>query len=205
METAWASALFGRLQGAKSAPCQAALTWLHSVRLEDGGWGQHPREGMRIPDTAFIIELLPEVALPIDRTAVARTWAQDFQGPVRLSYKAGFYLMTAAGAQDTDPALVEATVQHLLQDQNEDGGYAPWRGHPIGSEPWSTGVVLWGLSKYKELAGREVFARGLEWLQQNQLPDGSWPYHYLDDGTSIALAGGLAAAAALEDLTPCAP
>ena len=99
--------------------------------------------------------------------------------------------------QDQEDELVARTITHLAEDQNDDGGFAPWKDHPIGSEAWSTGVVLWGLSRWGELVDRTVLEKALEWLQRTQLPSGYWPYHYLDEGTSLALIGAVSAMKAL--------
>ena len=122
-------------------------------------------------------------------------WRKDFAGPVRLSYKAGFFLLAMAQKQKND--LIVQTISHLAQDQNDDGGFGPWRDHPIGSDPWSTGVVLWGLSKWIDLVDAMVIEKALAWLRKTQLPSGYWPYHYLDDGTSLALIGAVSAMKAL--------
>ena len=100
--------------------------------------------------------------------------------------------------KDHEDELVAQTIAHLAQDQNSDGGFAPWKGHPIGSDPWSTGVVLWGLSRWVDQVDHAVLEKALNWLQETQLPSGYWPYHYLDDGTSLALIGSVAALKSLK-------
>jgi len=98
------------------------------------------------------------------------------------------------------------TIEHLAKDQNEDGGFGPWKEHPIGSDPWSTGVVLWGLSRWIENVDPVVIEKALDWLRKTQLPSGYWPYHYLDDGTSLALIGAVSAMKALATKeSSCAP
>ena len=92
--------------------------------------------------------------------------------------------------------LTKAT-KGLKTNQNEDGGFGPWKEHPIGSDPWSTGVVLWGLSKWIDNVDKKVIEKAIDWLKKTQLPNGYWPYHYLDDGTSMALIGAVAALKAL--------
>lgn len=199
-ETAWAARFLKAVKRETSESYKAATTWLNSTRNQVGGWGRHPRDQSRIPITGLIATLLPEVITPIDLDWLETEWGKDFSSPVRLSYKGGFFLLAMAGRPDSD--LIKETIKHLACDQNDDGGFAPWREHPIGSDPWSTGVVLWGLSKWPHLVKREVFERALDWLASSQLPSGYWPYHYLDDGTSLALIG---ATSALRVLSKCAP
>lgn len=194
-ETAWAIGCIKLARGQEDPAVQLALQWLNDARKPDGGWGVHPRDQARIRTTALISTLVPEVIKDEDIAWLLSEWRKDFSGPVRLSYKAGFFLLAMPQGQEDE--LVGQTVAHLAQDQNSDGGFAPWKGHPIGSDPWSTGVVLWGLSRWGELVDRTVLERALDWLQKTQLPSGYWPYHYLDDGTSLALIGAVSAMKAL--------
>ena len=194
-ETAWAASCISLVRGQEDPVVQSAIQWLHSVRLQSGGWGRHPRDQARIPITALISTLVPAGFKSEDLNWLQNEWARDFSGPVKLSYKAGFYLL--AMPQDQEDELVARTITHLAEDQNDDGGFAPWKDHPIGSEAWSTGVVLWGLSRWGELVDRTVLEKALEWLQRTQLPSGYWPYHYLDEGTSLALIGAVSAMKAL--------
>ena len=50
-------------------------------------------------------------------------------------------------------------------------------------------MVLWGLSKFVQMIPKDVIERTVRWLQIQQLPNGLWPYHYLEDGTAMALIG----------------
>jgi hypothetical protein len=193
-ETAWSSGAISSL-GEQSEPIQAAAKWLNSVRRPTGGWGRHNRDQARIPITALIATLLPDVVKLDDITWISNEWQRDFEGPVRLSYKAGFVLLAVPAGYGK--AFVVQTVEHLAKDQNEDGGFGPWRNHPMGSDPWSTGVVLWGLSRWITLVDKTVIHGAISWLERNQLPSGYWPYHYLDDGTSLALIGAVSAMKAM--------
>lgn len=194
-ETAWAIGAIRGLGDEKKVLTQSAIEWLHAVRHQDGGWGLHPRDKARIRITALISELVPDVITEKDTQWLAQEWQNDFSGSVRLSYKAGFFLLAISNMPEDD--LIARTIDHLFDDQNEDGGFGPWKGHPIGSDPWSTGVVLWGLSKWVEKVDKKVIEKAIDWLRKSQLPNGYWPYHYLDDGTSMALIGAVAALKAL--------
>jgi hypothetical protein len=141
---------------------------------------------------------VPSVIKPDDITWLANEWQRDYEGHVRLSYKAGFFLLAMREGYANN--LVGQTVEHLAKDQNEDGGFGPWRNHPIGSDPWSTGVVLWGLSRWIRIVDKAVINKAISWLEKTQLPSGYWPYHYLDDGTSLALIGAVAAMKALANI-----
>lgn len=194
-ETAWAISCISLVRGQEDPAVQAATKWLNNVRLPTGGWGRHPRDQARIPITALISPLVQSVFTSEDLNWLKTEWARDFSGPVRLSYKAGFFLLAMPSGRDDE--LIDRTITHLAKDQNDDGGFAPWKDHPIGSDPWSTGVVLWGLSRWGNRVDRTVLVSALDWLQETQLPSGCWPYHYLDDGTSLALIGAVSAMKAL--------
>jgi hypothetical protein len=194
-ETAWAAGFIGAVRGREDDRYRAAVSWLRSVRKPGGGWGRHPRDQARIPVTGLISVLVPEVFEKCDLDWMVSEWQRDFEGPVRLSYKAGFFLLGMAHGQRND--LVVRTIGHLAEDQNDDGGFGPWKDHPIGSDPWSTGVVLWGLSKWIDQVDPLVIEKALDWLGKSQLPSGYWRYHYLDDGTSLALIGAVSAMKAL--------
>ncbi len=195
-ETAWAIGCISLVRGLEDPAVQSAMRWLNNERKLGGGWGAHPRDQVRIRSTALISTLAPTVIKKEDINWLINEWQRDFNSPVRLSYKAGFYLL--AMPQDQEDKLVKQTIDHLAQDQNDDGGFAPWKGHPIGSDPWSTGVVLWGLSRWVDQVNHAVLEKALNWLQETQLPSGYWPYHYLDDGTSLALIGSVAALKSLK-------
>ena len=197
-ETAWAISVISRLSREDSEIIQKAQHWLESVRNPNGGWGRHPRDRVRIPTTSLVLTLVPSVGIDSDREWVRLAWEKDLNSPVRLSYKGGFYLLTINNDNKSkiDP-LVSRTIAYLAEDQNDDGGFGPWRNHPIGSDPWSTGVVLWGLSKWIDNVDPVVIEKALAWLERTQLPSGYWPYHYLDEGTSYALIGTVAALRAM--------
>jgi prenyltransferase beta subunit len=107
---------------------------------------------------------------------------------VQLTYKGGFYLACQlAGTAPTD--LVRRTYEYLHSQPNDDGGFGPWRGHSVGSDPWSTGVCLAGLARFPTLADLNVVTRAVRWLVDTQLPSGYWPYHFIDEGTAYAYWG----------------
>lgn len=186
-ETAWACTVLREVNAHNDPSVRSAIQWLDSVRKPSGGWGRHDRDQARIPTTALIAALVPDVVTSSDITWLTNEWQHDFAGPVRLSYKAGFFLLAVPERRADD--LVAETIAHLALDQNDDGGFAPWRNHPIGSDPWSTGIVLWGLSRWVTKVDKTVIEKALAWLERSQLPSGYWTYHYLDDGTSLALIG----------------
>lgn len=190
-ETAWAigSIKLTREMGTSSIP--PAIQWLDSVRHPDGGWGRHLRDKPRIPVTGLLLHLLPELS---DQKAVnwlKKEWRKDFEDAPTLTYKGAFFLLglSACRVSADDCSLIKETCSFIEDEQNQDGGFGPWKDHPIGSDPWSTGIVLLGLLSYPELVKREVIETAVNWLAENQLPNGLWPYHYIEEGSAYAYWG----------------
>lgn len=148
------------------------------------------REGPGVPATALVLHLLAgQIGVAADWQAVGDAWRSDLEAEVHLTYKGGFFLLCQNGNPATDDALVRRTIQYLHCEQHQDGGFGPWKGHPIGSDPWSTGICLVGLCSFPELVDRSVIRRAADWLCRTQLPSGLWPYHFIDEGSAYAYWG----------------
>jgi hypothetical protein len=188
--TAWCLAYLLAFRDRYEAEIANGVQWLRSVRLACGAWGRSNRDQPRIPITALASALVPAIVDTAALEWLAKQWEADLVDPTQLTYKGAFFLLSQAHAKaPTMDDLVDRTIVYLYKEQNEDGGFGPWKEHPIGSDPWTTGVVLWGLSKFPQRVSKDVIDRAVKWLQTNQLPNGLWPYHYLDDGSSMALIG----------------
>ena len=189
-ETLWCLGYLSAFGDSYQSELSRGMKWLESVQLPCGAWGKSNRDKPRIPVTALTSVLVPEV---VDSSALkwlANQWEADLASPTQLTYKGAFFLLARAHNQASfDQELTERTVSYLNGEQEDDGGFGPWKGHPMGSDPWCTGVVLWGLSKVGKLITGHTVERTLSWLGSRQLPNGLWPYHYLDDGTAMALIG----------------
>lgn len=189
-ETLWCLGYLSAFGERYEDQSDSSKKWLASVRLPCGAWGESERDQPRIPLTALTSVLVPEV---VDSSALkwlANQWEADLASPTQLTYKGAFYLLTQAHSQASfDQELTDRTISYLNGEQEDDGGFGPWKGHPAGSDPWSTGVVLWGLSRVGEVIPRHAVEGALSWLESRQLPNGLWPYHYLDDGAAMALMG----------------
>lgn len=189
-ETLWCLGCLGAFDDRCEVQSPKGMEWLRSVRLPCGAWGRNERDQPRIPVTALASALVPDL---VDRSGlewIASQWNSDLGCPTQLTYKGAFFLLSQAHSlapEATD--LVDRTIQYLCREQEHDGGFGPWKGHPVGSDPWTTGVVLWGLSRFSQQASADVTERAVNWLKTKQLPNGLWPYHYLDDATSMALIG----------------
>ena len=167
------------------------LNWLGEQRLENGEWGNTKRDMGRIPITALVVHFHPEISSKKTISWLENEWNREKEKSPLLTYKGAFILLGLKASADityTTP-LIEEIYTFLANEQNDDGGFGPWKDHPIGSEPWSTGIVLLGLLSYPELLKKEVIEKAVDWLAENQLHNGLWPYHYIEEGSAWALYG----------------
>jgi len=190
-ETLFAVKILSLVNSSFATKIRKGTEWLLSQRNSDGGWGKTNRDISRIPVTGLLLHLLPELS---DERAVnwlKEEWRKDFEGPTRLTYKGAFFLLglSASGVSVDDCSLVQDTYFFLHNEQNDDGGFGPWKDHPIGSDPWSTGIVLLGLLSYQDLVKKDVIEGAVNWLVENQLPNGLWAYHYIEEGSAYAYWG----------------
>jgi squalene cyclase len=167
------------------------IQWLNEQKHENGSWGNTKRDMGRMPLTGLLVYLHPEISSKKTISWLKNEWEKDFKGTTRLTYKGAFFLLglRASGVTMDNCFLIKDTYSFLNDEQNDDGGFGPWKDHPIGSEPWSTGIVLLGLLSYPELVKKEVIEKAVNWLAENQLPNGLWPYHYIEEGSAWALYG----------------
>ena len=189
-EALWCLGYLASSEGKYSKVMANGQQWLASVQLPCGAWGKSDRDQPRIPVTALAATLVPETVSSAALRWLVQQWEADLSSPTQLTYKGAFFLLAHAHSHASyDNDLVNRTVAYLKGEQEEDGGFSPWKGHPVGGDPWSTGIALWGLSKVGDLDSRPSIERALSWLKSKQLPNGLWPYHYLDDGAAMALIG----------------
>lgn len=163
--------------------------WLGNRKLKCGGWGKTNRDIGRITITGILLYLLPELANKASLEWLEREWKKDFGLNPKLTYKAAFTLMAikSTGFEFVDNVLFDNTLNWLMSQQNEDNGWGPVKGHPIGSTPFCTGVALIGLLQYPDKIHSTIITNGLKWLKENQLEDGMWPDHYIEEGSIWSL------------------
>jgi len=189
-ETLWCLGYLAAFSDRYKVQLDNGRNWLTSVRLPCGAWGKSKRDQPRIPVTALASLLVPETINVSGLEWLASQWETDLASSTPLTYKGAFFLVAQAHIQAPHADdLVDRTLAYLCGEQEDDGGFSPWKGHPVGSDPWSTGVVLWGLSRFAARISTDTVERAVSWLESRQLPDGLWPYHYLDDGAAMALIG----------------
>ena len=164
------------------------LDWLKKQRLGTGGWGKTNRDIGRIPITGTLLYLLPELSNNKGLSWLECEWKREFGSDPNLTYKASFTLMAfkSCDRQFLDKQLFNDTADWLVHQQNDDFGWGPFRGQPVGSTPFNTGVAITGLLQYPEKIDLKVIADGIKWIEKNQLDEGLWPDHYIEEGSAWA-------------------
>lgn len=190
-ETLWSLAFLKQLGHNNSECFKSGFIWLKNQRHRTGGWGRSNRDIGRLPITGILLYLLPMMSDQDSLKFIKNEWENDLNGDTPLTYKGGFFLMglSASGVSAQECPLIKETYSFLTDVQNGDGGFGPWKDHPIGSDPWSTGIVLLGLLSYPELISRNTIEKTVNWLAAKQLPNGLWPYHYIEEGSAYAYWG----------------
>jgi len=185
-DTMWAL-LFLRLCGRSSdVPFKKGLQYLEAVKSNKYGWGRSERDIPRIPVTGRILHFLPELCTPQHLSGLLGLWEKE---ECSLTYKAAFTLAacSTAGIVPDDSRLVRSAVTWLISQQNDDGGFAPWKGHPVGSDIYCTSIAVFGLASYPCEVPGQTFRDSLNWMVRTQLGNGLWPYHQIEDGASWGL------------------
>jgi len=162
------------------------LGFLQAQRNSHGLWGRSKRDIERVPVTGLLLHLFPELADPDTLSLLEQLWAGERNG---LTYKAAYTLLAFKrnGYRPREASLIDDTVSWLTGNQREDGGYAPWKTHPVHSDVYCTAVASLGLLQYPDLAPPQVLKACLQWLEANQLPQGIWAFHEIEDGASWGL------------------
>ena len=187
-ETAWSTAYLRKFFGEYEGPLNKGLNWLAEQRISGAGWGRNNRDAPRIPYTSWVAILCPEL---IDKEVLKwleKACNDEIKLETNLTYKIALPILAFSKHKYSaqDPELINSLLTYLISSQNEDGGFAPWREHPCGSDPWCTSVAVLGLLANADKVQEVVLKRTLDWLLKNQLPNGMWPYHYIDEGTALA-------------------
>ncbi len=185
-DTMW-SLLFLKLLGHRDADAFVkGVSFLHARRANQFGWGRSERDIPRIPITGRILHFLPEVHRPEYTDGLMKLWTKEKDS---LTYKASFTLaaMRTAGSQPAQNSAIRQAIEWLTRQQNTDGGFSPWKGHPVGSDIYCTAISILGLLQYSAEVPHEVIEKAVEWMSVRQLGNGLWAYHQIEDGAAWGL------------------
>lgn len=190
-DTAWSLFVLRELGDLPHADRAETLEWLRKERAGEA-WGYCLRDAPCIPITATLHWLFPELADAESTAWFEATWARDLKSEFRLSYKAAWYLLAQANATTTNPQLMEASAQHLGNDQRDDGGWGPWKHHPAPTCAFSTGIATLALARLDAsgMSGfKDSLERSSEYFRRHAGNDGLFPTHYIEEGSAWLLAG----------------
>jgi hypothetical protein len=149
-------------------------------QLPAGNWhpagARPPMEYSDVPATAFAVRAMrlygararaPEYETRIGR---ARRWLLGVQP--RSTDERVFQLLGLAWAKSDAPMLTKLAAA-LLAEQCRDGGWAQLA--TLSSDAYATGLVLYALNQAGGLSTSDpAYLRGVKYLRQTQMPDGSW-------------------------------
>jgi len=178
--TAYILAGLADAQYPADAATDAMARYLKRRQLADGGWRvathRPPIESSSIAVTALAIRGLSAYApapLKADYERAARRGAMWLAAaPPQTNEDHAFKLLGLAGAR-AGQAAIRTTAAALVKRQREDGG---WSQIPtLTSDAYATGQALVALAASGAVKpGDPVYQRGVRFLLDTQLEDGSW-------------------------------
>lgn len=167
------SALWTLKLGGKPADetTQAVVSYLIGHQKELYHWKppslRPPSEESPFSVTFFAVESLKPFPAAKERLVNARRWLEQTAAQTTEDRVFRLWALHSVGS-DT-----QAAARDLLQTQRDDGG---WSQLPeMASDAYATGTALVALHRTGSVkADDAAYQRGLRWLMQNQLADGSW-------------------------------
>ncbi len=164
-----------------------ALKYLQLNKNNENLWGRSQRDISRIPITGLMLHMLTRLADDETLFLLEKLWVSEMNS---ITYKAAYTLMSFNSNQyfSRNESLTEKTIAWLAENQEDDGGFSPWKGHPVRSDVFCTGVATLGLLQYPDYVRKDTLEKSCEWLKTNQRPDGIWEFHEIEDGASWGVA-----------------
>ncbi len=181
--------------------------WLYDEKCSENGWGFCKRDKSCIPISSQILYFLSDLfPNPEFMLWVEQEWNKDINSPVNLNYKAAWYLISYCKFYhriNLSSELFATTLEYLIAEQRPDGSWGPWRDHPAHSECFITGISMAALAlSYPLIKEKNIIAslkRGVQWVQKNQLENGLFPTHYIEEGSAWIFFGWCKANNIIED------
>ena len=164
----------------------SGIKYLEANTNKSGLWGRSFRDVSRIPVSGLVLAMIPQLQKQCYLQKLEELWLSEIHS---LTYKAGYTLMafSSSGYVPQESEIITDTVSWLSFSQRRDGGFAPWKEHPVASDVLCTSIAILGLLGYKDLVSIDRFTKTLKWLEDNQLKTGIWAFHEIEDGASWGL------------------
>lgn len=168
---------------------QAGYKFLHNNRNPDGGWGRSLRDFSRIPVTGALLWLLPELRDENAYVWLHKEWNSEWNpnsDDISLTYKGAFTILAHSGKDlKSLNNIFGSTLDWLISQQDPNGGFGPWKGHPIGTVPSITGPVLTSLTFFQSKDdAKSSIKRAVKHIIDSQLLTGFWADHYIEVGSA---------------------
>ena len=166
---------------------EVAIQWLRQGNGPEPGYGRSKRDMHRIPVTGLALFMIPELADRKTLEWLESTWLSEKNS---LTYKAAYTLLAFHQCKATlpyQPPMLHDTVEWLLSQQQDNGGFAPWFNHPAGENVYCTAVAMLGIMSDDASPHYDAVTRAYRYLCTTQLRTGIWPYHEIEDGSSWGL------------------
>ena len=205
-DTAWSLYYLSHINSARKN-VERGLLWLENEKYKSKGWGFCKRDQPCIPITAQILYLLPHFHKTVGPARwLENEWKIDLASPIKLNYKAAWYLLTYCSLQNEvklSKELFSKTINYLLHEQRNNGSWGPWKEHPAPSECFIIGICMAALAlSYSISQDNRIInslLKGISWIKENQLKNGLFPTHYIEEGSAWILFGWCKAVAVIED------
>lgn len=195
-DTAWSLYYLSHINSVRKN-VEKGLLWLENEKHKNKGWGFCKRDQPCIPITAQILYLLPYFHKTVEPALwIENEWKIDLASPIKLNYKAAWYLLAYSSFQNKtslSTELFNKTINYLLSEQRENGGWGPWKKHPAPADCFITGICMAALALSSPVSGDNKIVNsltsGIQWIENNQLENGLFPTHYIEEGSAWILFG----------------
>ncbi len=163
----------------RDATTTAMVAFLLKKQAQDGSWKRSttrpPLEDSNVTCTILAVYYMGKFASDEQRAEVkqATERARDWMLTAELeSHEDHVSLLGALALLKADPEEIARGQSEILEVQQEDGG---WSQLPdMASDAYATGLTLFTLQRTRLPPDHPAFQRGVRFLLDTQLDDGSW-------------------------------
>lgn len=194
-DTAWNIFSISELES-YSEQREKAICWQKNEQINGKGWGFCNRDYSNIPITSQILYTIPELRNNSSILWLENEWLKDLNSPTNLNYKGSWYLLAYSRLFkdfDLSSSLFFNTVDYLLKEQRDNGGWGPWKDHPAPSDEFITGISSAALAEacqiHRTTLIENALRRSIFWFQNNQIDNGLFPTHYIEEGSAWCYLG----------------
>jgi len=158
------------------------IDWLFLNQNKDGGLGRFFADRSRIPVCWKAVDALHRARYGYDSKIekifnwMQNEWRSDMLSG-GLSYKAAGVLIASKRYDYFENEFIKETMNWLLKNQNDDGGWGPNKHSVMGSYPSCTFLAMRALSGFDSDLASEAIERAECWAENNEFVSGLWREH----------------------------